>query len=124
MKSMESQVALTASIAQSRTMTGPDGKAIAQWRAGPCRRLLIRLRATSSSTSTCAPALALLPMASARRFDFKTPDIGHGRFRLGNENDFYFETGPIWTTCSEIALDPDVVDVKAKMTIGMHNGVR
>ena len=28
-------------------------------------------------------------------FNFRTPDIGHGRFRLGNENDVYMETGPI-----------------------------
>ena len=34
-KSMQSQVALTASVAQSRTITGPDGKAIVNGRAGP-----------------------------------------------------------------------------------------
>ena len=120
-KSMESQVALSASIAKSRTLTGPDGKEV-DLKAGPVlipelstftRNLKwhLYMRAGTGFTNN----------GVGQTFDFKTPDIGHGRFRLGNENDLYFETGPIWDHM--LGDDPDVVDVKAKITFGWANGV-
>ena len=122
-KTMQSQVALTASIAKSRTITGPDGKAVSM--EGPVLlppldtftrnfKFHLYLRAGVGFTAN----------GVGQTFSFQTPDIGHGRFRLGNENDFYFETGPIWDhMLGDPALGEDVVDVKAKMTIGMNNGV-
>jgi maltoporin len=122
-KTMQSQVALTASIAKSRTITGPDGKAVSM--EGPVLlppldtftrnfKFHLYLRAGVGFTAN----------GVGQTFSFQTPDIGHGRFRLGNENDFYFETGPIWDhMLGDPALGEDVVDVKAKMTIGMDNGV-
>jgi maltoporin len=118
-KTMQSQVALTASIAKSRTITGPDGKAVSM--EGPVLlppldtftrnfKFHLYLRAGVGFTAN----------GVGQTFSFKTPDIGHGRFRLGNESDFYFETGPIWDhMLGDPALGEDVVDVKAKMTIGM-----
>jgi maltoporin len=127
-KTMQSQVALTASIAKSRTITGPDGKAVSM--EGPVLlppldtftrnfKFHLYLRAGVGFTAN----------GVGQTFDFRTPDggaggIDAGRFRLGNENDFYFETGPIWDhMLGDPALGEDVVDVKAKMTIGMSNGV-
>ena len=121
MKSMEAQVALSASIAQSRAITGPDGKAI-DLKGGPVVipaldtftrnfKFHLYMRAGTGFTAN----------GVGQTFDFKTPDIGHGRFRLGNENDVYFETGPIWSHM--LGDDPDVVDVKAKITFGIQNGV-
>ena len=74
MKSMEAQVALSAGIAQSRAITGPDGKEI-DLKGGP-----VVFPALDTFTRnfkfhlTCAPALALLPMGSARRSISSTPD--------------------------------------------------
>ena len=123
-KSMQSQVALTASVAQSRTITGPDGKAVSM--EGP-----VLLPAFDTFTRNfkfhlyLRAGVGFTANGVGQTFSFQTPDIGHGRFRLGNENDFYFETGPIWDhMLGDPALEPDVVDVKAKMTIGMDNGVR
>ena len=122
-KTMESQVALTASVAKSRTITGPDGKAVSM--EGPVllppldtftRNFKFHhyLRAGTGFTAN----------GVGQTLQFKTPDIPHGEFRLGNEPDFYFETGPIWThMIGDPALGEDVVDVGAKMTIGMANGV-
>jgi hypothetical protein len=122
-KSMQSQVALTASVAQSRTITGPDGKAVSM--EGP-----VLLPAFDTFTRNfkfhlyLRAGVGFTANGVGQTFSFQTPDIGHGRFRLGNENDFYFETGPIWDhMLGDPALEPDVVDVKAKMTIGMSNGV-
>jgi maltoporin len=122
-KSMQSQVALTASIAKSRTITGPDGKAVSM--EGP-----VLLPAFDTFTRNfkfhlyLRAGVGFTANGVGQTFSFQTPDIGHGRFRLGNENDFYFETGPIWDhMLGDPALDPDVVDVKAKMTIGMSDGV-
>jgi maltoporin len=114
MKSMEAQVALSAGIARSRAITGPDGKEI-DLKGGPVlippldtftRNLKFHLymRAGTGFTGN----------GVGQTFSFVTPDIGHGRFRLGNENDLYFETGPIWDHM--LGDDPDVVDVKAKVT--------
>ena len=127
-KSMQSQVALTASIAKSRTITGPDGKAVSM--EGPVLlpafdtftrnfKFHLYLRAGTGFTAN----------GVGQTFSFSTPGaadggIDHGRFRLGNENDFYFETGPIWDhMLGDPALEPDVIDVKSKITIGMTNGV-
>ena len=121
-KTMQSQVALTASIAKSRTITGPDGKAVSM--EGPVLlppldtftrnfKFHLYLRAGVGFTAN----------GVGQTFSFVQPDVNHGRFRLGNENDFYFETGPIWDhMLGDPALGEDVVDVKAKITIGMSNG--
>ena len=77
-------------------------------REGPClSRLSIRLRATSSSTVYVRAGTGFTANGVGQTFSFQTPDIGHGRIsRLGNENDFYFETGPIWDHM--LGDDPDV----------------
>ena len=89
MKSMEAQVALSGSIAQSRTLTGPDGKEISL-KGGPVvvpaldtftRNFKFHLYVRAGTGFTANGV--------GQTFDFKTPDIGHGRFRLGNENDLY-----------------------------------
>jgi maltoporin len=123
MKSMEAQVALAGSIAQSRTLTGPDGKEV-NLKEGPVVvpaldtftrnfKFHLYMRAGTGFTAN----------GVGQTFDFRVPDTGlpHGRFRLGNENDLYFETGPIWTHM--LGDDPDVIDVSAKITFGWTNGV-
>ena len=121
MKSMEAQVALSAGIAQSRAITGPDGKEI-DLKGGP-----VVLPALDTFTRNfkfhlyMRAGVGFTANGVGQTFDFKTPDIGHGRIRLGNENDIYFETGPIWDHM--LGDDPDVVDVKAKITFGWTNGV-
>ena len=52
-----------------------------------------------------------------RGADVRLQDAGHqfGKTqRLGNENDFYIETGPILDHM--LGDDPDVMDVRVKMT--------
>ena len=121
MKSMEAQVALSAGIAQSRAITGPDGKEI-DLKGGP-----VLLPALDTFTRNfkfhlyMRAGVGFTANGVGQTFDFKTPDIGHGRFRLGNENDIYFETGP--TRDHMLGDDPDVIDVKAKITFGWTNGV-
>ena len=55
-------------------------------------------------------------------FNFNTPDVSFGKTqRLGNENDFYIETGPILDHM--LGDDPDVMDVRVKMTFQFFDGV-
>jgi maltoporin len=118
MQSMESQVALTASVAKSRTLTGPDGKAIAM--EGP-----VLLPAFDTFTRNfkwnayVRAGVGFTGNGVGQTSDFKVPDIGHGRFRLGNENDLYMEVGP--TISHILGDDPDVMDVSFKLNIQIVN---
>lgn len=93
MKSMEAQVALSASIAKSRTLTGPDGKAISL-EGGP-----VVIPAFDTFTRNfkwhgyARLGTGFTGNGVGQTSDFRVPDIPHGRFRLGNENDLYIETG-------------------------------
>jgi maltoporin len=122
LKSMEAQVALTAAVAKSRTITGPDGKEV-DLKAGPM--VIPDLASFTRNFKFHLYMRAGVGFASegvGQTFNFTTPDFSFGKTsRLGNENDFYFETGPIWDHM--LGDDPDVIDVKAKMTFGMTNGV-
>ena len=120
MKSMEAQVALAGSIAQSRTITGPDGKEV-NLKEGP-----VVLPALDTFTRNfkwhgyVRLGTGFTANGVGQTFDFKTPDIGHGRFRLGNENDLYIETGPILDHM--LGDDPEVIDVRFKMTFQIFSG--
>ena len=120
-KSMQSQVALTASIAQSRTITGPDGKAIAM--EGP---VLLPAFDTFTRNFKFHPyfraGTGFTANGVGQTFNFNTPDVSFGKMqRLGNENDLYIEVGPIWDHM--LGDDPDAIDVKAKMTFQIFDGV-
>jgi maltoporin len=121
MKSMEAQVALSGSIAQSRTLTGPDGKEISL-KGGP---VVVPALDTFTRNFKWHGYVRLGTGFTAngvgQTFSFQTPDIGHGRFRLGNENDLYMEVGPILDHM--LGDDPDVMDVKFKMTFQILSGV-
>ena len=72
------------------------------------------------ATSVRAPALP--PMASARRSTSIPRTSAFGKTqRLGNENDFYIETGPILDHM--LGDDPDVIDTRVKMTFQFVDGV-
>ena len=103
LKSMEAQVALAGSIAKSRTLTGPDGKEISM-KEGP-----VILPALDTFTRNFKwhgyfrAGTGFTANGVGQTFAFNTPDVSFGKTsRLGNENDFYIETGPIWTTCLEM----------------------
>ena len=120
-KSMQSQVALTASVARSRTLTGPDGKAIAM--EGP-----VILPAFDTFTRNFKwhgyfrAGTGFTANGVGQTFNFNTPDVSFGKTsRLGNENDFYVETGPILDHM--LGDDPDVMDVRVKMTFQFFDGV-
>ena len=120
-KSMQSQVALTASVAKSRTITGPDGKAIAM--EGP-----VLMPAFDTFTRNFKwhgyfrAGTGFTANGVGQTFDFNTPDVAFGKTqRLGNENDFYVETGPILDHM--LGDDPDVMDVRVKMTFQFADGV-
>jgi maltoporin len=121
MKSMESQVALTASIAKSRQITGPDGKAIAL--EGPV--LLPPLDTFTRNFKWHGYARIGTGFNSdgvGQTFNFNTPDIAFGTTqRLGNENNIYIETGPILDHL--LGDDPDAMDVKFKMTFQIFSNV-
>ena len=120
-KSMQSQVALTASVAKSRTLTGPDGKAIAM--EGP-----VVLPAFDTFTRNLKfhgyfrAGTGFTANGVGQTFNFNTPDVSFGKTsRLGNENDFYMEIGPIMDHM--LGDDPDVMDVRAKVTFQFFDGV-
>lgn len=120
-KSMQSQVALTASVAKSRTITGPDGKEIAM--EGP-----VLLPEFSTFTRNLKwhgyfrAGTGFTSNGVGQTFNFNTPDVSFGKTqRLGNENDFYVETGPILDHM--LGDDPDVMDVRVKMTFQFFDGV-
>ncbi len=120
-KSMQSQVALTASVAKSRTITGPDGKEIAM--EGP-----VLLPEFSTFTRNFKwhgyfrAGTGFTANGVGQTFNFNTPDVSFGKTqRLGNENDFYVETGPILDHM--LGDDPDVMDVRVKMTFQFFDGV-
>jgi maltoporin len=120
-KSMESQVALTASIAKSRQITGPDGKAIAL--EGPVLLPPLDTFTRNFKFHTYFRAgTGFTADGVGQTFNFNTPDVNFGKTqRLGNENDFYIEVGPIWDHM--LGDDPDAIDVKAKMTFQFADGV-
>ena len=122
MKSMEAQVALSGSIAQSRTITGPDGKEI-NLKEGPVVLPALDTFTRNFKFHTYFRAgTGFTADGVGQTFAFNTPDVSFGKTqRLGNENDFYIETGPIWDHM--LGDDPDVVDVKAKMTFQFADGV-
>jgi maltoporin len=120
-KSMQSQVALTASVAKSRTITGPDGKEIAM--EGP-----VLLPEFSTFTRNLKwhgyfrAGTGFTANGVGQTFNFNTPDVSFGKTqRLGNENDFYVETGPILEHM--LGDDPDVMDVRVKMTFQFFDSV-
>ena len=119
MKSMEAQVALSASIAKSRTLTGPDGKAISL-EGGP-----VVIPALDTFTRNfkwhgyARLGTGFTGNGVGQTSDFRVPDIPHGRFRLGNENDLYIETGPILSHM--LGDDPDVIDARFKMTFRLES---
>jgi maltoporin len=120
-KSMQSQVALTASVAKSRTITGPDGKAVSM--EGP-----VLMPAFDTFTRNFKwhgyfrAGTGFTANGVGQTFNFNTPDVSFGKTqRLGNENDFYVETGPILDHM--LGDDPDVMDVRVKMTLQFFDGV-
>jgi maltoporin len=121
MKSMEAQVALTASIAKSRQLTGPDGKAITL--EGPV--LLPPLESFTRNFKWHGYARIGTGFTSngvGQTFNFNTPDIAFGTTsRLGNENNIYIETGPIVSKL--LGDDPDVIDASFKMTFQIFDNV-
>ena len=120
-KSMQSQVALTASVAKSRTITGPDGKAIAM--EGPV--LMPPLDTFTRNFKWhgyIRAGTGFTANGVGQTFNFNTPDVSFGKTqRLGNENDFYVETGPILDHM--LGDDPDVMDVRFKMTLQFFDSV-
>jgi maltoporin len=122
LKSMEAQVALTAAVAKSRGLTGPDGKEV-DLKAGP---VVIPDLATFTRNfkfhTYFRAGVGFASEGVGQTFNFNTPDVNFGKTqRLGNENDFYIEVGPIWDHM--LGDDPDAVDVKAKMTFQFADGV-
>ena len=122
MKSMEAQVALAGSIAQSRTITGPDGKEV-NLKEGP-----VVLPALDTFTRNFKwhgyfrAGTGFTANGVGQTFNFNTPDVSFGKTqRLGNENDFYVETGPILDHM--LGDDPEVMDVRVKMTFQFFDGV-
>ena len=85
-------------------------------------RLSTRLRAISSGTVYVRAGTGFTVNGVGQTFNFNTPDVGFGKTqRLGNENDFYIETGPILDHM--LGDDPDVIDVKVKMTFQFFDSV-
>jgi maltoporin len=121
-KSMEAQVALAGSIAQSRTITGPDGKEV-NLKEGPVVLPALDTFTRNFKFHTYFRAgTGFTQNGVGQTFNFNTPDVSFGKTqRLGNENDFYIEVGPIWDHM--LGDDPDVIDVKAKMTFQFSDGV-
>ena len=121
-KAMESQVALSASIAKSRTLTGPDGKEV-DLKGGPV--LVPELSSFTRNFKWHGYArigTGFTSNGAGQTFKFNTPDINFGGTqRLGNEPDIYIETGPILEHM--LGDDPDVVDAKFKMTFQIAGGV-
>jgi maltoporin len=122
LKSMEAQVALAGSIAKSRTLTGPDGKEISM-KEGPVIVPALDTFTRNLKFHTYFRAgTGFTANGVGQTFAFNTPDVSFGKTqRLGNENDFYIETGPIWDHM--LGDDPDAIDVKAKMTFTISDGV-
>ena len=120
-KAMESQVALSASVARSRTLTGPDGKEV-DLKGGP---VLIPDLATFTRNfkwhGYFRAGTGFTNNGVGQTFNFNTPDVAFGKTsRLGNENDFYLETGPILEHM--LGDDPEVMDVRVKMTFQFADG--
>ena len=122
MKSMQAQVALSASIAQSRKLTGPDGKEISL-EGGP-----VILPALDTFTRNfkwptyLRVGTGFTANGVGQTFNFNTPDVAFGKTsRLGNENDFYMETGPYLTHL--LGDDPDVIDVSTKVNFQIFSNV-
>ena len=116
-KSMEAQVALSASIAQSRTLTGPDGKQISL-EGGPV--LIPALDTFTRNFKTAGyfrAGTGFTGNGVGQTSSFQMPqfNLPSARMRLGNENDTYFEFSPI--VKHMLGDDPEVMDVTFKLTL-------
>ena len=115
LKSMEAQVALAGSIAKSRTLTGPDGKELSMKEGPVIVPALDTFTRNFKWHGYFRAGTGFTANGVGQTFAFNTPDVSFGKTsRLGNENDFYMETGPILDHM--LGDDPDAIDVKAKMT--------
>ncbi|HEY5706015.1 MAG TPA: carbohydrate porin [Terrimicrobiaceae bacterium] len=121
-KAMGAQVALSASIAKSKTLAGPDGKEISL-EGGPVVIPPIETFTRNLKYHWYArPGIGFTGNGVGQTASFQVPGIGHGRFRLGNENDNYFEFGFIGTNLLGDP-NPDVIDAKFRFTLAGVNAV-
>ena len=121
MKSMEAQVALSAGIAQSRTLTGPDGKEITL-EGGPVvnpgsRHVYAQFQV---GTATSAPARALPATVSARRLRFQIPHFNLPRNACVSATKTTSTLKWVRSWKHMLGDDPDVMDVTFKMTLPTH----
>jgi maltoporin len=123
MKSMQAQVALSASIAQSRKLTGPDGKEISM-EGGPVIIPALSTFTRNFATSgyfRAGTAFTANGVGQTGSFQIPQYNLPSARFRLGNENDTYFEFSPIVKHL--LGDDPDVMDVTFKITLSGFAGI-
>jgi maltoporin len=122
-QSMEAQVALSASIAQSKTLTGPDGKQISL-EGGPV--LIPALDTFTRNFKTAGyfrAGTGFTGNGVGQTGTFQIPQYGipSARFRLGNENDTYFEFSAI--VKHMLGDDPEAMDATFKLTLSGFDGV-
>jgi maltoporin len=120
MKSIETKVILTASAIQSRQLKGPDGKEISLDAPVVIPPLSSFTRNFVFQNYTRA-GVGFTGNGVGQTSSFVLPEFGTGRFRLGNENDTFFEL--IFNQHHLLGDDPDQMDVSFRTKIAIVDGV-
>src|SRR5271165_2545960 len=115
MKSLESNVN-SGSILNTRVLTDADGKEAPGKAPAPMLDESFLKSLTRNFTFNVYMRAGFMFNGSggAGDFNFEVPDNPGGRYRLGNENDFYSELS--WNQAHILGDSPDVADVSFRVT--------
>jgi maltoporin len=118
---LEAKTASGSSILNTRLLTDAEGKGTAG--NGPVlnESFLKSLTRNFSFTVYARAGFQFNGSGGGGNFNFEVPDGSPGRFRLGNENDFYMELS--WNQAHILGDSPDVVDVSFRTTAVFSNNL-
>jgi maltoporin len=121
MKVLESKAASGSSILNTRVLTDAEGKGTEA--RGPLldESFLKSLTRNFSFTVYARAGFQTNGSGGGGNFNFEVPDGSPGRFRLGNENDFYMELS--WNQFHILGDSPDLADVSFRTTTVFTNSI-
>lgn len=122
-KAVESKASSGSSILNTRLLTDANGTEASGKASAPMldESFLKSLTRNFSFTVYARAGFQFNGSGGGGGFNFEVPDGSPGRFRLGNENDFYMELS--WNQLHILGDSPDVADVSFRATTVLTNSI-
>jgi cell division protein FtsB len=120
-QALETKSASSGSILNTHLLTGAEGKGTAANGPVLTESFLKSLTRNFSFTVYARAGFQFNGSGGGGNFNFEVPDGSPGRFRLGNENDFYMELS--WNQFHLLGENPDVPDISFRTTAVFQNQV-